>query len=171
MLNMFKLQGVVPPMITPFNREGDVDVDNLERLVDYLKARVNGLYICGSYGSGPLMNVEERKVVAEVCVRTSQGKIPIIAHVGTTNTRDTVELTKHAESIGCAGVAAVGPYYFHHGRDGVMAFYEAMLDAVSPGYPSTCTTIPNSLDMKFHWMSSSVSKIRGYTVSRMPPST
>jgi dihydrodipicolinate synthase/N-acetylneuraminate lyase len=132
---MFKLRGVVPPMITPFDQDGELDIANLERLVDFLKERVNGLYICGSYGAGPMMSVEERKRVAEVCVEVAGGKIPIIAHTGTTNTRDTVELTRHAEKIGCDGAAAVGPYYFHHGNDGVLAFFQGMLDAVSPGYP------------------------------------
>jgi dihydrodipicolinate synthase/N-acetylneuraminate lyase len=135
MAYMFKLQGVVPPMITPFDRQGELDIPNLEVLVDFLKDHVNGLYICGSYGSGPMMNVEERKKVAEICVKVANGRIPIIAHTGTTNTSDTVELTRHAERIGCDGAAAVGPYYFHHGMDGVLAFYEAMLDSVSPGYP------------------------------------
>jgi dihydrodipicolinate synthase/N-acetylneuraminate lyase len=132
---MFKLQGTVPPMITPFDQKGELDIANLERLVDFLKDRVNGLYICGSYGSGPMMNLEERKKVAEVCVKVVSGKIPIIAHTGTTNTRDTVELTQHAEKIGCEGAAAVGPYYFHHSKDGVLAFYEGMLQAVSRDYP------------------------------------
>jgi len=132
---MFKLKGVVPPMITPFDHEGNLDVPNLELLLDYLAENVNGLYICGSYGSGPLMNVEERKKVAEVCVRVVNGRIPIIAHVGTTNTRDTVELTKHAEKIGCNGAAAVGPYYFHHNKDSVLEFFRGMLKAASPDYP------------------------------------
>jgi dihydrodipicolinate synthase/N-acetylneuraminate lyase len=132
---MLKLKGVVPPMITPFDSEGELDVANLERLVDFLKERVHGLYICGTYGSGPLMNVEERKKVAEVCVKVGGGQVTIIAHTGTTNTRDTAELTRHAEKVGCDGAAAVGPYYYHHTKDGVMAFYQGMLDAVSPGYP------------------------------------
>ena len=97
---MFKLKGVIPPMITPFTKEGDVDIGSLRELVAFLKDRVNGLYICGSYGSGPLMSVEERKLTAEVIVKVVGGKIPIVAHTGTTNTRDTVELTKHAEKIG-----------------------------------------------------------------------
>ena len=113
---MFKLKGVVPPMITPFDREGNVDIENLEKLVTFLRDRVDGLYLCGSYGSGPLMSVEERKKVTEVTVKVVKGKIPIVAHTGTTNTRDTVELTKHAEKVGCAA-AAVGPYYFHHNED------------------------------------------------------
>jgi len=132
---MLKLKGSVPPMVTPFKSDGELDVAGLERLVDFLKDRVHGLYICGSYGSGPMMNLEERKKVAEVCMKVAGGRIAIIAHTGTTNTRDTVELTRHAEKIGCDGAAAVGPYYFHHTKDGVLAFYEAMLGAVSQDYP------------------------------------
>ena len=70
---MFKLKGVVPPMITPFNREGNVDIENLEKLVAFLRGKVDGLYICGSYGSGPLMSVEERKKVTEVTVKVVKG--------------------------------------------------------------------------------------------------
>jgi dihydrodipicolinate synthase/N-acetylneuraminate lyase len=132
---MFKLQGVVPPMITPFDRNGELDVKNLEKLLEFLKDRVNGLYICGSYGSGPLMSLEERKRVAEVCVNVVDGKIPVIAHTGTTNTRDTVELTRHAQRIGCDGAAAVGPYYYHHKEDALMEFYSSMIDCVDSGYP------------------------------------
>jgi len=132
---MFKLKGVVPPMITPFTEEGDVDTESLKKLVTFLKDRVNGLYICGSYGSGPLMTVEERKKVTEVIVEVVNGKIPIVAHTGTTNTRDTVELTRHAEKIGCDAAAAVGPYYFHHNENSLLEFYGSMLKAVSPGYP------------------------------------
>ena len=122
-------------MITPFDREGKLDVENLEKLLDFLKDRVNGLFICGSYGSGPLMNVEERKGVAETSVGVIQGKIPIIVHAGTTNTRDSIELAKHAERIGCQGVAAVGPYYFHHNEARLMEFYTGILNSVSSGYP------------------------------------
>ncbi len=132
---MFKLSGVVPPMITPFDREGDLDISGLKTLLAYLKERVHGLYICGSYGSGPLMSVEERKKVAEVAVEVIDGRIPVIVHTGTTNTRDTVTLTRHALEIGCQGAAAVGPYYYHHKDDGVLAFYTAMLEAVPRDFP------------------------------------
>lgn len=132
---MFKLKGVVPPMITPFDQEGNVDISNLEKLVDFLKDNVNGLYICGSYGSGPLMSVEERKKVAEITVQVVNGKIPIIAHTGTTNTRDTVLLTRNAEEIGCQGAAAVGPYYFHHNEESLLEFYGSILKAVDKNFP------------------------------------
>ena len=132
---MFKLKGVVPPMITPFDKEENLDIESLEKLVTFLKDKVNGLYICGSYGSGPMMSVEERKKVTEVTVKVVDGKIPIIAHTGTTNTRDTVELTKHAEEAGCAAASAVGPYYFHHNEDSLLEFYVSMLNAVKSDFP------------------------------------
>ena len=62
---MFKFKGVTPPMITPFDKEGNLDVKILEKLVEFLRNRVDGLYICGSYGSGP-SNVNRRKKVAKV---------------------------------------------------------------------------------------------------------
>jgi dihydrodipicolinate synthase/N-acetylneuraminate lyase len=132
---MFKLKGVLPPMITPFDKEGNLDVENLEKLVTFLKDRVNGLYICGSYGSGPMMSVGERKKVTEITVKIINNKIPIVTHTGTTNTRDTVELTKHAEKVGCNAVAAVGPYYFHHNEDSLLEFYGSMLKSVSSDFP------------------------------------
>ena len=131
---MFKLKGVVPPMITPFTQSGDVDIESLKKLVTFLKERVNGLYICGSYGSGPLMSIEERKLVAEITKEVVGDKIPIVVHAGTTNTRDTVELTSHCEQ-GFNAAAAVGPYYFHHNEDNLLEFYGSMLKTVSSDFP------------------------------------
>ena len=132
---MFKLQGVIPPMITPFDEKGDLDVRSLEKLVEFLSTRVQGLFICGSYGSGPMMSVQERKKVAEITKRIVGEKIPVIVHTGTTNNRDTVELSLHAKRVGCAAIAAVGPYYFHHSEDSLLAFYSGILTAVGPEFP------------------------------------
>jgi len=126
---MFRLEGVVPPLITPFDQAGELDPGSLEKLVDFLKDKVDGLFVCGSYGSGPMMSLAERKRVAEICLKGAGGRIPVIVQTGTTNTRDTVELTVHAKEIGCQAVAAVAPYYFHHGPDSVVEFFSAMLRA------------------------------------------
>ncbi len=133
--NRKKLYGVVPPMITPFTEGGELDIPGLEALVDYLASEVDGLFICGSYGSGPLMSVEERKIVAETTLRRAAGKIPVVVHTGAASSRDAAELSAHAASRGAAAVSAVGPYYYHHNADGVLAFYRAMLAAVPRGFP------------------------------------
>lgn len=122
------MKGVVPPMVTPFDINGDVDYYSLEKLVDFLKENVNGLFINGSYGCGALMDVSERKTVAEKIIERVDGKIPVIVHVGSTNNKSSVELSKHAESAGAAAVAAVGPYYFMHNEDSICSFFESMIN-------------------------------------------
>lgn len=127
---MFKMQGIVPPMITPFDIDGDVDFAALDILVDFLAPRVDGLFITGSYGSGALMTTEERKSVAAATIRRTGGRVPVIVMVGTTNNRQSAELARHAQSAGAAAVAAVGPYYFKHNDDSVCCFFEDIVKAV-----------------------------------------
>ena len=127
---MFKMKGVVPPMITPFKEDGALDVSGLKSLVQYLRNEVDGLFITGSYGAGPMMSLEERKKVVEVTVANTEGKIPVIPMVGTTNNRDSVELAKHAQSCGVAAVAAVGPFYFSHKAGDLIDFYTDLIESV-----------------------------------------
>ena len=70
---MFKMKGVVPPMITPFDEQGNVDYKSLNALVDYLKDNVDGIFITGSYGCGALMSLEERKKVLETVLSRADG--------------------------------------------------------------------------------------------------
>ncbi|MFZ7133168.1 MAG: dihydrodipicolinate synthase family protein [Eubacteriales bacterium] len=130
---MFKMHGVVPPMVTPFDKEGNVDKEALKKLVRYLAKEVDGVFITGSYGSGALMTLEERKEVAEIVIEEIAGEIDVIVMVGTTTNRESVELTKHAKKVGANAVAAVGPYYFSHNAQDVMNFYNDLI---------TCEDIP-----------------------------
>lgn len=126
----FRLKGVIPPMITPFDKNGELDEKGLITLVEYLSGKVDGLFICGSYGCGPLMTVEERKHVAQI-VRDHTGKdMQIVVHTGTTNARDTIELTVHARRIGCDAAAAVGPYYYAYGDQELTDYYTRILESI-----------------------------------------
>ena len=151
---MFKLKGAIPPMLTPFNEHGEIDVYVLEKLIDFLKDKVHGLFINGSYGSGAMMSIEERKKVAEITVKRVGGAITVVNHVGTTNTKHSVELAKHAEAIGCDAVSSVGPYYYKHTDDAICGFFTALKQATKlpvylyhnpgfSGYEITEQTISN----------------------------
>jgi dihydrodipicolinate synthase/N-acetylneuraminate lyase len=122
-------------MITPFDRQGELDLAGLEKLVEFLSDRVDGLFICGSYGSGPMMTVAERKLVAEVTMKVAAGRIAVVVHAGTTNTRETIELARHAKEIGCDAAAAVGPYYFEHNADNLLYYYSDIIKSVGPDFP------------------------------------
>jgi dihydrodipicolinate synthase/N-acetylneuraminate lyase len=92
-------KGIIPPIMTAFTRDGEVYEKGTREIIEFLVPHVQGLYPCGSYGSGPMMLIEERKKVAEIMVDQVRGRAAIIVHVGTADTRTTVELARHAEAI------------------------------------------------------------------------
>jgi len=126
-----RLIGVIPPMITPFNLNGDVDNDCLQELVGFLMNHVHGLFICGTYGSGPLMELEQRKKVAEIVSKKITGKIKLVVHVGTTNTKSAVKLAKHAQDVGASFISSVPPYYYSHNNNEIMEYFSKLVDSVN----------------------------------------
>ena len=137
----YKMKGCIPPMITPFDKEGNLDEEALRKLVRFLDGKVHGIFICGSYGCGPMMSLEERKRVAVICKEEAK-QLQVIAMTGTTNTRDTIELTLHAKGLGLDAASAVAPYYFHHNMDDVVGYYTDVLNAVGPDFPFYIYTNP-----------------------------
>lgn len=131
---MFKLKGVVPPMITPFKENGELDEQGLRQLVEFLNGKVDGLFICGSYGCGPLMSLAERKRVAEIVKETATPETTIVVHTGCASTWETIELTLHAKEIGCDAAAAVAPFYFKHNDKNLINHYTQILEAID-GFP------------------------------------
>lgn len=127
-----KIYGVMPAPIIPFTAEGEVNEGKLREYITWLIDRgVHSLYPLGSFGSGPLMNVEERKRCAEIIVGAADGRVSVICHIGAQNTRDSVELAKHAEKIGMDAVASVPPIYYKHVPETIKAYYKEIIYAVS----------------------------------------
>ena len=126
---MYQMYGVVPPMLTPFQENGQVDYEALKTLVNFLREQVNGLFINGSYGGGVLMTEEERMQVAATTIDATQGKVPVIVQVGTADSLSAARLADHAISAGATAVAAVGPYYFKHSKDEICNYFDALVKA------------------------------------------
>jgi N-acetylneuraminate lyase/4-hydroxy-tetrahydrodipicolinate synthase len=126
-----ELRGIIPPLTTPFTEDGQVYEEGLRRLVDFqVEKGVHGLFICGTYGSGPIMDVDARKQVQQIVVDQVQNRITVVAHVGTTSTAQSVELAQHAEQVGADYVAAISPYYHRHGRRTVVEFFRTLVHSV-----------------------------------------
>lgn len=126
-----KIRGIIPPVITTFDKNGKFDEKAQREVISFLVDKVQGFYVCGTYGSGPLMSVEERKRVAEVVIDEVAGRVPVIVHVGTAATDFSVELAKHAEKAGADAIASVPPIYYGHKEPEVERHFKALLDAVS----------------------------------------
>ena len=115
---MKKFSGVIPPVITSFDKQGKFNESAQREVISFLKDKVNGFYPVGTYGSGPLMSVKERKKVAKTIVDEVNGDVPVIIHVGSINTEQAVDLARHAESIGADAVGAIPPYYYKYPKIG-----------------------------------------------------
>lgn len=127
-----QLLGIIPPLTTPFTQTGEVYEEGLRSLVEFQVGHgSHGLFICGTYGSGPLMSVAQRQKVHEIVMDQAKGRITVVAHVGTANTADAVELAKHAESIGIPFVSSISPFYFRHDERSVVEYFRALVEAVN----------------------------------------
>ena len=128
------ITGSLVPNITMFDESGSVDVELTRWHMDWMFARgVDGLFLTGSYGSGPLMTVDERSSVLATARQVADGyeSKTLIAHVGCIDTASTLELARAAESVGVDAVGAVPPFYYKHSEDLIIRFYEDLVSATS----------------------------------------
>jgi 4-hydroxy-tetrahydrodipicolinate synthase len=122
--------GIIPPLTTAFTADGAVYEEGMRRLVAFQIAKgSHGLFICGTYGSGPIMSVEQRKQVHEIVVNEVKGRITVIAHVGTASTEESQELARHATQAGADCVASIPPYYYHHDDRSVLEYFRRLVQS------------------------------------------
>jgi N-acetylneuraminate lyase/4-hydroxy-tetrahydrodipicolinate synthase len=126
-----KLHGILVPLITPFDEKGEVKVDSIDQIVNFTYPYVHGYYICGTYGSGPLMRIDQRELVLEKIVERVKGSKSIVAHIGSPDTETAVKLAKHAEDVGADAVASVPPYYYAHSEAHIVEYFREIAGTVS----------------------------------------
>lgn len=135
-------RGVICPTITPLKPNGDINLDMIGPLVDYLIEKgVAGIYPLGSTGEGPLFTTAERKAVAAATVEAVAGRVPVIVHTGAITTAETIELTRHACSVGANAASVITPWYYVHGDAALEAHFRAILEAAA-GYPVWLYNLP-----------------------------
>ena len=101
MKDITKYQGVIPAFYACYDAEGNISTEGVKALTRHLIAKgVKGVYVGGSSGECIYQHVDERKAVLEAVMSEAKGKLTVIAHVGCNNTADSVELARHAESVG-----------------------------------------------------------------------
>ena len=104
--------GLMPAMVTPFDERGEVNLGATEAVIErFIEAGVSGISPLGSTGEASHLTADERKRFAEEIVRIVGGRVPLVSGVGTTGTRETVELARHAEEVGTDAVLVVSPFY------------------------------------------------------------
>jgi 4-hydroxy-tetrahydrodipicolinate synthase len=133
-------EGVYTALITPF-RDGEIDEPTLHELVEYqIAAGVDGLVPCGSTGESATMSHAEHRRVIELVVAATRGRVPVIAGTGSNNTREAIELTRHAKEAGADGALLISPYYNKPTQDGIVAHYGEIASATD--FPLVVYNIP-----------------------------
>ncbi|MEN6306470.1 MAG: dihydrodipicolinate synthase family protein [Anaerohalosphaeraceae bacterium] len=128
-----KIKGLFAATFSPMHEDGSLHVQLIPRIADYLLQRpIQGLYVCGSTGEGPLLSVDERKQVTTAYIKAVKKRIPVFVHVGHDSLMEARSLARHAAEAGADAIAAVGPCYFKPGSIGGLIKYLSEIAAAAP---------------------------------------
>lgn len=123
---LFKPEGIIPALVTPFKKDNKVNEEALKNLVNFVVEKgVNGVMPVGTTGEFVYLSEKERRKIVEIVVDEVTGRVPVIAGTGASSTRLAIKLSKHAEDVGANAVLVVSPYYLRPADKGAFQhFYE-----------------------------------------------
>jgi 4-hydroxy-tetrahydrodipicolinate synthase len=126
-----ELKGVIVPMLTPFQRNEDLNEEAVRHYTSWLiENGVHGLFPNSSMGEFPKLSIDERKRLIDLVVDEANGKVPVIAGTGDVSTRNTLTLTKYAKDAGANAALIVTPYYVHPSEDALYEHYKSISDQI-----------------------------------------
>ena len=135
---MFKGSNVA--LITPFKNNSLDDEAYIKLIHFHMDNGTSGLVPAGTTGESPTLSHEEHQRVIDLCIKESNGKIPVIAGTGSNSTEEAISLTTHAEKAGANGALVVTPYYNKPTQEGLYQHYKAINDKC--GIPIIIYNIP-----------------------------
>jgi 4-hydroxy-tetrahydrodipicolinate synthase len=122
--------GVTVALVTPF-RNGDIDFDGLNRLVDWhVEQGTDCLSPVGTTGEAPTLDHDEHERVIAAVVERAAGRIKVMPGTGSNSTREAIRLTRFAQRSGAAGALMVGPYYNKPTQEGYYRHFATVAEAV-----------------------------------------
>jgi len=123
---------VVTAMVTPFDREGEIDFGATKKLLEHLIANgTDAVVVAGTTGESPTLTMEEKIELFKFVKKEANGRIPVIAGTGSNNTKESIELTKEAEKIGVDAVMLVAPYYNKPSQEGMYQHFKTIAEATT----------------------------------------
>jgi 4-hydroxy-tetrahydrodipicolinate synthase len=128
-------EGVLPAIITPFQRNPgmDLDLEGLRSNIEFLVCQgVHGIVPCGSTGESATLSFEEHDQVIAATIDQVNGRVPVLAGTGSNNTEEAVRLTRAARDLGADGVLVISPYYNKPNRSGLIKHYYRLADLDIP---------------------------------------
>lgn len=138
-------RGSCVALITPFTETG-VDFDKLKQLIEWhISEGTDAILVCGTTGEATTMTLEEKKQTIEFVVKTVNKRVHVMAGTGSNNTKDSIDMSVWAESIGVDSLLVITPYYNKTSSKGLFAHFEAVNNAVKT--PIVLYNVPSRTNM------------------------
>ncbi len=123
-------QGLATALITPFRKDGSVDFDAYERLLEYqLKSGVDALLVLGTTGEPPTLSDKEKEEIIKFAVKVIGGRVPVIVGAGSNSTYNMAEACKRGAKYGADALLVVTPYYNKCTQEGLIEHYRVACEA------------------------------------------
>jgi 4-hydroxy-tetrahydrodipicolinate synthase len=136
-----RLQGYIPAIPTPFDRDGSID---RSALADFCERQIHegaaALVACGTTGEAPTLTRGEHDTVVRIAVDVAAGRVPVIAGAGSNSTVHAIELAQDAEAAGADAILSVVPYYNKPTQAGLYAHFRTITEAA--GLPMLLYDVP-----------------------------
>lgn len=127
---MKALIGTGVALVTPFNTDGSIDLEGLERLVNFqIDNGINYLVVLGTTGEGVTLTSEEKEQVKSTIVRVNAGRLPLILGLGGNNTAALVHEIKNTDLNDYSAILSVSPYYNKPTQEGIYQHFKAVAEA------------------------------------------
>ncbi len=147
-MDLDRFHGLFPAQIVPFTPDNTIDETALRRVLQLnLGKGVQGFYVCGSTGEGFLMTMAERRQVLEIVCDEVGGASTVIAHIGTISTDQSIELARHAATLGVDAISAIPPFYYKFTTPQIIEHYGLIANAVD--LPLIIYNIPGTTGVTF----------------------
>jgi len=148
---MYKPQGILPALVTPFTEDGkQVNEEALRNLVKHcIELGVSGLVPCGTTGEFVNMTTQEKKKVIDIVIDAANGKVKVVAGTGASGTDQALEMTKYAKDAGADAALIVTPYYLKPTDRGIYEHYDTIASQVD--LPIILYNIPQVTGLVLPW--------------------
>ncbi|MBC7631114.1 4-hydroxy-tetrahydrodipicolinate synthase [Aeromicrobium sp.] len=121
---------VLTAMVTPFTTDGELDLDAAQKVASYLVDQGNdGLVVSGTTGESPTTTVDEDGRLLAAVIEAVGERATVIAGVGTTDTRHSIQLAQQARKAGADGLLLMAPYYSKPPQSGIVMHVNAVANA------------------------------------------
>lgn len=131
MKNRELVKGIITPIITPMDGKENVCGEQLRVQVNrLLEAGVHGIFPFGTNGEGYILDAQEKEEVLSIVIDEVKGRVPVYAGTGCISTRETIALSKKAESLGADILSVITPSFAAASQDELYEHYKAVAKAV-----------------------------------------